>query len=390
MSTARYVSDRIKSVAALGRSVITPFFGSQMTLFSTGLSGLVIAGAVLAAAPASVAPERLLGTIQAVSTDNAYLQGDITPISPRISGYIAEVAIHDNQEVKAGDVLFRIDARDYQARVDQAAAGVAIRRAALANLASRIEFQKAAIERSVATLDGAEANAERATLDFGRVRELTESGWASHAKRDQAQSDYRQAQARVAEAKADLLASRRQLDVLESQRPQLQADIDSAAATLRLAQIDLDDTVVRAPSDGRIGERQAKLGQYVRPGTLVLAIVPHDVWVVANFKETQIPDIDAGDEVVVSIDGVPGVRFAGRVDSFSPASGAKFALLPPDNATGNFTRIVQRIPVKITLLPGQPALADVRPGMSAVVKLISASRESKPRSVVAQAKFRVY
>jgi membrane fusion protein, multidrug efflux system len=366
MSIARHVSDRIKSIAA---SVTWPSFGGQMTLFSTGLSGLVIAGAVFAAAPASVATKQLLGGIRAVSTDNAYLQGDITPISPKISGYIAEVAIRDNQEVKAGDVLFRIDARDYRARVDQAAAGVATRRAALVNLASRIEFQRAQIERAVATLNGSTANAERAARDFGRVRELTESGWSSQARRDLAEADHLQAQAKVAETTADLAAARRQLDVLESQRPQLQADIDAAAATLRIAQIDLDDTVVRAPSDGRVGERQAKLGQYVRPGTLMMAIVPQDVWVVANFKETQIPDIDVGDNVTVSVDAVPGVSFAGRVESFSPASGAKFALLPPDNATGNFTRIVQRIPVKITFLPGQPAWDDLRPGMSATVKL---------------------
>ncbi len=173
--------------------------------------------------------------------------------------------------------------------------------------------------------------------------------------------------------------------MLESQRPQLQADIDAAAATLRLAQIDLDDTVVRAPADGRVGERQAKPGQYVRPGTLVMAIVPQDVWVVANFKETQIPDVHIGDEVTIAVDGVRGVRFAGRVESFSPASGAKFALLPPDNATGNFTRIVQRIPVKITLLPGQPSLDDLRPGMSAVVKLTSAGDHPRPARMATRA-----
>ena len=247
-----------------------------------------------------------------------------------------------------------------------------------------LNFSRQSIERAVATLNGATANAERATRDFGRVRELTESGWASHARRDQVEADHLQAQAKVAEARADLAAARRQLDVLESQRPQLQADIDAAAAALRLAQIDLEDTVVRAPSDGRVGERQAKPGQYVRPGTLVLAIVPHDVWVVANFKETQIAHLHVGDDVTVSVDGVPGARFAGRVESLAPASGAKFALLPPDNATGNFTRIVQRIPVKITLLPGQPALDDLRPGMSAVVKK-SADSESEPRASIAQA-----
>lgn len=382
MSLAGHINDRIASVAAVGQSALRPLFDGRMTLLSTSLGGLIIAGAVFAAAPLSVAPERLLGAIHTVSTDNAYLHGDITPISPKISGYIAEVAIRDNQEVKAGDVLLRIDARDYQARVDQAAAGVATRRAALANLASRIEFQQATIERAAATLNGAKANAQRATRDFGRVRELTDSGWASQARRDQAEADDLQAQAKVAEATADLNAARRQLDVLESQRPQLQADIEAAAATLRLAQIDLEDTVVRAPADGRVGERQAKPGQYVRPGTLVLAVVPHEVWVVANFKETQLPDMHVGDSVAISVDAIPGVRFAGRIESLSPASGAKFALLPPDNATGNFTRIVQRIPVKVTLLPGQAGLDDLRPGMSAVVKLQTAGKSAPPAAMV--------
>src|SRR5215212_882528 len=179
MPITTHVSDRIRSVFASGRSVIQSLFGSQMTLFSSGLTGLVIAGVVFAAGPAWLAPGLLLGTIHAVSTENAYLQSDITPISPRIAGYIADVAIHDNQEVHAGDVLFRIDARDYQARVDQAAATVATRRAALVNLASRIEFQQAAIERAAAMLNGSTANAERAMREFGPVRELNDGGWTS-------------------------------------------------------------------------------------------------------------------------------------------------------------------------------------------------------------------
>src|SRR3954469_6975254 len=145
-------------------------------------------------------------------------------------------------------------------------------------------------------------------------------------KRDEAQANHLAAQARVAEAQADVMAARSQLNVLESERPQLVADIDAASATLKLSQIDLEDTIIRAPADGRVGERQAKLGQYVRPGTLVLAIVSRKVWVVANFKETQLSAMRVGDEVIVSIDGVPGVRFAGRVDSFSPASGGKVCL----------------------------------------------------------------
>lgn len=162
--------------------------------------------------------------------------------------------------------------------------------------------------------------------------------------------------------------------MLETQRPQLDADIAAAAAALTLAEIELASAVVRSPADGWVGERQARVGQYVRAGTLLVAVVPRNFWVVANFKETQIPALRIGDSVAISIDAIPGREFRGRVESFSPASGAQFALLPPDNATGNFTRIVQRIPVKITLDAGQPDLDRLRPGMSAVVALSAGNR----------------
>ena len=165
------------------------------------------------------------------------------------------------------------------------------------------------------------------------------------------------------------------MSVLETQRPQLEADIDAAVAALKLAEIDLENTLVRSPSDGWVGERQARVGQYVRPGTLLIAVIPQDFWVVANFKETQIPAMQSGDGVAISIDGIPGIDFMGHVESLSPASGAQFALLPPDNATGNFTRIVQRIPVKITFDPNQPGLDRLRPGMSAVVSLVTAETQ---------------
>ena len=167
------------------------------------------------------------------------------------------------------------------------------------------------------------------------------------------------------------IASRRVPGRTYCPTPACRSPTHPSAAALRLAEIELENTAIRSPSDGWVGERQARVGQYVRPGTLLLAIVPEDVWVVANFKETQIPDLHIGDSVSVAIDGIPGVGFRGRLESFSPASGAQFALLPPDNATGNFTRIVQRIPVKITLDPGQAGLENLRPGMSAVVALSS-------------------
>ncbi len=345
-----------------------------MKLLSAGLSSLLVAGTVFAAASTSLAPGRWFTALQSPSTDNAYVRGDVTPISPRISGYIVEVGVQDNQAVKAGDVLFRIDDSDYRARVDEAAAGVATRRALLVNLASRIGLQHAVIEQAVAALQGAEADATRASREFERTQKLNKSGWASQSVRDRTEAEHLQARAKIAEAQANLAAARQQMGVLETQRPQLEADIAAAAAALKLAEIELANTIVRSPADGWVGERQARVGQYVRAGTLLVAVVPQDFWVVANFKETQISALRIGDSIAISIDAIPGTMFKGRVESLSPASGAQFALLPPDNATGNFTRIVQRIPVKIALDAGQPDLDRLRPGMSAAVAVSSANQ----------------
>lgn len=343
-----------------------------MKLFSAALSGLAVAATVFFAASTAMTPGRWT-PLRAASTGNAYVQGDVTPISPKISGYISAVAIRDHQAVKAGDVLFTIDDSDYQARVSHAAAGVATRRAMLGNLSSRIAQHGAIIEQAAAALSGAEAEAHRAALDLARFRELTARNFVSHARLDQAEAEHLRNRASVAQARANLAAARGQMDVLESQRPQLRADIDAALAALRLAEIELENTIVRSPADGRVGEREARVGQYVRPGTLLVALVPQEFWVVANFKETQIAAMQIGDAVDVSVDGIPRTAFKGRVESLSPASGAQFALLPPDNATGNFTRIVQRIPVKITFDPGQPGLELLRAGMSAQVALARSS-----------------
>jgi membrane fusion protein (multidrug efflux system) len=348
-----------------------------MKLLSASLSGLAVAATVFIAAATAMTPGRSIPTLRPTATGNAYVQGDVTPISPKVSGYIAEVAIRDHQAVKAGDVLFRIDDSEHRARVSQAVAGVATRHAMLGNLASRVEQQRAVIEQAIAAQRGAEAEARRAELDFARFRELAARNFVSQARLDQAEAEHLRNRAGVAQAVANVAAAQGQLEVLQSQRPQLLADIDAALAALRLAEIELDNTLVRSPSEGRVGERQARLGQYVRPGSILVAIVPQEFWVVANFKETQIGGMRTGDPVTISVDGIPGTTFGGRIDSLSPASGAEFALLPPDNATGNFTRIVQRIPVKIAFDQGQSGVEHLRPGMSAKVKLTERSRSSR-------------
>jgi membrane fusion protein (multidrug efflux system) len=334
-----------------------------MKLSHASIAGIVITGLVLVIAGLGLA--RL--TRHDASTENAYVRADVTPIAAKIAGYIVQVGVRDNQPVKAGDLLFRIDDADFQARVDQARAAVEARRAAIGNLDRRLALQRATIQQAEAALRGALAESARTTRDLGRTAQLTTAGWVSQARNDQVLSDSQQAGAKVEEAQANLAAATRQIEVIESQRPQLVADVHAAEAALRLAQIDLDSTTVRAPVDGWVGERQARPGQYVRPGSLLIAVVSRDVWVVANFKETQLARMAAGTRVSVMADGAPGMSFRGAVESLSPASGAQFALLPPDNATGNFTKIVQRIPVRITLAPGQAGVTRLRPGMSATV-----------------------
>ncbi|MGO4287324.1 HlyD family secretion protein [Bosea sp. TAB14] len=340
-----------------------------MKLVTASLAGLAVSAGVFAVAATTVVPARLMASWTSNATDNAYVRGDLTPLSPKIAGYIVAVGISDNQAVKAGDILFRIDDADYRARVEQARATLDGRRAAVGNLDSRLDLQRSVIQQMTAALQGADAASDRLKRDLHRANDLSSQGWASKAREDQAQADSLQADAKVAEAKANLAAAQSQIRVLESQRPQLIADIEAGGAALRLAAIDLESTVIRSPADGWVGERQARIGQYVRAGTLLVAFIARDVWVVANFKETQLPGITPGALASIFIDGAPGVEFVGHIESLSPASGAQFALLPPDNATGNFTRIVQRIPVRVAFATGQSGMTALRPGMSAIVSL---------------------
>jgi membrane fusion protein, multidrug efflux system len=312
----------------------------------------------------------LLGAASARGTGNAYVRGDVTPVGTRVTGLVEQVLVTDNQEVRAGDVLFRIDDRDYRARVGEARAALAAKRAELDTLAGRVRLQRAMVEEARASLTSAGAEAERAARELGRIEALRQQGWVTRRQGDEALASGRQAGAAVAAADAALAASREGIAVIESRRPQLLAEIEAAEAALQLALIDLDSTLIRAPADGRVAERQVRRGQYVRPGTQLIALVSRGVWVVANFKETQLRGLRAGERVTVVADALPGRRFEGRVDSLSPASGAQFALLPP----GNFTRILQRIPVKIILAPGQPGQAELRPGMSVRVRRTAGNR----------------
>src|SRR5438132_12988922 len=302
------------------------------------------------------------------STDDAYVQSDVSLISPKTEGYIKEVRVRDNEPVTAGQVLFAIDDRDFAAKLAQAEAAIATAEASVATYATRLKLQQAMIDQAAASLRSAEADLSRAQLDFKRYTALATSDYASRQRYESADADSRKADAALGKARAALVAEQSQLAVLESQKREEQAKLAQARASLQLAQNDLDNTVIRAPVAGVAGNRAGQVGQYVKPGTQLLSLVPlARIYVTANFKETQLTRIRPGQLAEVSVDAYPDLTLEGRVESFAPASGAQFSLLPPDNATGNFTKIVQRVPVRIALPENGPLAGMLRPGLSVTV-----------------------
>ena len=303
------------------------------------------------------------------STDNAYLRGDVTSLAPKVAGYVTAVEVGDNQSVRAGDVLFRIDNRDYCARLAQAVANVEAAQARLTNVDAESQLQHALVRQAEAQRRSAVAEMNLAIKASDRRRELIRTSAVSQAQVDESDAARSRTEAGVAAASATVEAQQQRIAVLATQREAAVAAVAQAQAARDLAQIDLDSTVVRAPVDGVIGNRQVRIGRFVAAGAPLLDIVPvKDVWVVANFKETQIEHIRHGQRVRIRIDGYPNDRIEGVVDSFAPGSGSAFSLLPTDNATGNFVRVVQRVPVKIRFV-GNPLSGRLVPGLSARVEI---------------------
>jgi membrane fusion protein (multidrug efflux system) len=302
------------------------------------------------------------------STDDAYVQSDVSIISPKVEGYIKKVKVTDNQEVAEGAVLFVIDDRDFKAKVAQAEAAVAIEEASVASYEARLKLQQSMIDQATASVASAEADLDREQQDYKRYSALMTSDFASRQRFEQAQADARKGEAARARSHAALGAEQNQLAVLRSQQREEQAKLQQARANLQLAQNDLDNTVIRAPVSGVAGNRAGQVGQYVKAGTQLLSLVPlPHVYVTANFKETQLTHIRPGQLAEVSVDAYPDLTLEGRIESFAPGSGAQFSLLPPDNATGNFTKIVQRVPVRIALPASGPLAGLLRPGLSVTV-----------------------
>jgi membrane fusion protein (multidrug efflux system) len=355
-------------------------------------------------------------------TDDAYLRADLTPLSTKVVGLVATVAVSDYQPVKSGDLLVQLRDEDFRAQVEQAEAAVASGQDALINNQRQKELQDArvvqadagirgseaeivaaeagieAAKSSVANarsgIDGAKADVERTLLERRRQEALIATESATRQKLEQVvadeqrfraqlasreadlaaataqlasrQADLARARARLGSTQAELEAQKRQRAVLDSQELLLRADLSSKTAALSLAKTNLGYTRIMAPESGIVSERKVRPGQLVSPGTQVISLVQSEVWVQANYKETQVHRLRAGDQAEIRVDAIPGVTFRGKVDEVAPASGSQFALLPPDNATGNFTKIVQRVPVKIVLDSGQAAAKRLRPGLSVI------------------------
>ncbi|WP_120971060.1 HlyD family secretion protein [Comamonas sp. lk] len=304
-----------------------------------------------------------------ISTDNAYVRGAVTILAPQVNGYVTEVLVKDYEQVKAGQPLVHIDRRSYEASLAQAQAQLANANAQLANADQTQAQNRATLSASRAGLAAVQAEAERAQAELKRVQELAERGSVSLNERDKVRATARLALSNVAKSQADIEINSEKIKATTVNRDALKAQVQMAEAQLQQAQINLDNTTVHAPSDGQVSEVSVRKGQYVAAGTQLVYVVPPTFWVVANFKETQTAHVQIGQAVTFGVDALGGARLKGHVVEIAPATGSEFSVLKADNATGNFTKVVQRLPVKIAIDEGQELAARVRPGMSVMVRL---------------------
>jgi membrane fusion protein, multidrug efflux system len=303
------------------------------------------------------------------TTENSYLKAHMTQISPRESGYVKEVLFEDNQKVQAGDLLVVIDDADYRARVDEGEAQIRVEMAGIASLERDRLVQKARLVQSAADIVSAEADLERNSKDLKRFGNLVGEGAISPQTRDAAEAGFRQAKALKEKSMAARDEDALQLDAMDARIEQSRARIKALAAELELAKIAMSHTRIFAPLAGVVGNRSVQVGQMVKPGNVLAYLIPaNDVFVEANFKETQIESMRVGQSVDIYVDALPSEKLHGTVASFAPASGSEFSLLPPENATGNFTKIVRRVPVKI-LFDAGVSTEFLRPGLSSTVKV---------------------
>ena len=317
------------------------------------------------------------------TTDNAYVRGQVTTLAPQVSGYVSRVEVRDFDHVKQGQVLLAIDDRIYQGKVAQAQAQLDNARAQLANSDQTQAQNRANLGARKAGLAAVQAEARRAGADLERVEALAAKGSVSLRERDQARATAQLAQANVLKAQADIHIGEETIKSTHVSRASLEAQVQAADAQLALARIDLDNTVIRAPRDGQISEASVRLGQYVTAGSQLMFLVPSQLWVVANFKETQTAHMQIGQSASFTVDALEGQAIHGHVEQIAPATGSEFSVIKPDNATGNFTKVVQRLPVRIRIDPDQPLAARLRPGMSVEARVNTAAEPDGQTAAVA-------
>jgi membrane fusion protein, multidrug efflux system len=364
--------DQISSAPSAGQtgSAASPLSGSRSSLSRLAIPLIAVLAAFGFIALATLRWDAWVGNAVIQTTNDAYVKADMTRLSSRVAGEVLTVAANDFQRVKAGDLLVQIDPADYQAQVALAEAGVAGAQAAFDNLANQVELQYATIAQAEAQQVSALAQEVETREEQERQQSLTQTEAGTRQKLEQAVAAYARAQADVRASRALIAAQRHQIEVLTGTKKQRAADIEAAKATLASAKLKLGYTRITAPFDGVVGERQVQPNDYVNIGSNLINVVPlPDVYIIANYKETQLTRVRPGQSVEVTVDSFPNERLHGRVERISPASGSQFALLPPDNATGNFTKVVQRVPVRIALDKGQPLLERLLPGMSVVTEI---------------------
>jgi multidrug resistance efflux pump len=308
-------------------------------------------------------------TSSIVRTENAYVRGHVAAIAPQLSGHIVEVPVRDFAEVEAGDVLVRIDDRIYRQRLAQAEAALDGARAQLDNSEQSIHAAEAGVQVQRAAVAAAEASLQTAQSDTERNTSLETRGVISSSNADQSRLALEQAKAQLAQSRAQLAVAEENVKSATVQRGSLEAAVNSARATVELARLDVENTIIRAPVAGRLGQVSAQVGQYVSAGTQLVSLVPPDVWIIANVKETDLHGMATGQSVRIDVDALDGEQFAGHIESFSPAAASEFSLLSASNATGNFIKITQRVPVRIAIDADQPESKKLAPGMSVVVSV---------------------
>jgi membrane fusion protein (multidrug efflux system) len=352
---------------AFTRASVAPDFGTLGVRLRTSLRQWLLAGAVtLGTVVAGTYGYEWWSTGRFIeSTDDAYVGGDVTSIAPHVAGFVADVLVQDNQQVRKGQLLIRLDNRDYRAQAAEAEAVVRDKTAVLDNLKAKLVLQQSIIDQAGADLAAKQAQSRFAHDDNARYQGLMRAVATSRQDVQKAAEADRVAGSAVEAARAGVAAAVQQLAVLNTEIEQASADVAQAEASLQTARLNLGYTELRAPIDGTVANRSARTGAYATVGSELLSVVPaNGLWVDANFKESQLAEMRPGLKVAVEADVLPGQTFYGRVASVAPATGAQFSVLPPENATGNFTKIVQRVPVRIQLSGDAAKLGRLRPGLS--------------------------